>query len=135
VGFVPRAPEPTAELQAKGGLAAVTDPLLDAGSVYRYHRKLAKISGVQCGTCSNYLTLPAGTPCRDCEHGRAFAAAIMETGDIPEDFERANGTMICRICGLEYYAHPASYWIPSMHRICPGHWPREGKPDLLWVKT
>jgi hypothetical protein len=48
--------------------------------------------------------------------------------------ERADGRVICKICGLSYAKHPeASNGV--VHRICDGAWTRDGQPDVVWVKT
>jgi hypothetical protein len=123
-------------------MAAVIEHLLDPGSSLRYHRKLAAVHGDTCVVCNNVLvTQPVNfaartyLPCSNCEQGRAFAADLLELGGIPEDTERASGDMTCSVCQLEYWRHPSHSQLPTLHRICVGHWPREGMPDLVWVKT
>lgn len=49
--------------------------------------------------------------------------------------ERADGRVTCCVCGRPYDRHPEAENHGTMHRICAGAWPREGKPDVRWVKT
>lgn len=49
--------------------------------------------------------------------------------------ERADGRVLCTVCGLPYNKHPEATNAP-LHRICAGAWPRDGGyPDVIWVKT
>ena len=77
-------------------------------------------------------------PLTEAERERLRALLIdMPTWDDPEwaETERADGRVECQLCGREYRHHPEAANVPSIHRICAGAWPREGRPEVRWVKT
>ncbi len=61
---------------------------------------------------------------------------------IPE-YERAAGNTICGVCHRAYHRHPQVVFSNDeadpttsliLNKLCSGAWPRDGQPDLLWVK-